>query len=181
MNVVTVSASSPLWTSTCPTGAPAATNSTPPHSLTKRGSQLFGGSRFTLACDLTWRGCLRWSGCLGPVAWVRLRGHADANFPPGAAWRLPRPAARLLPTPRRRPHGPWRRTAVRRDVPVAAAPEPGAGPPAWLGQHLRRAGQRPRPGRAAARPAGRLPAGRRPAGVRGRCHDLAALRRRVLP
>ena len=65
-------------------------------------------------------------------------------------------------------------------VPVAAAPEPGAGPPARLGQRLCRPGPRPHRRRAAARPARQLPAARRPAGVRGGRDHLAALRRRVL-
>jgi Rhodopirellula transposase DDE domain len=41
------------------------------------------------ACDLTRRGCLRSSACLPMLGSVRLRGHAHANFPPGAARRLP--------------------------------------------------------------------------------------------
>src|SRR4029453_7170659 len=63
----------------------------------------------------------------------------------------------------------------------AAPPEPGTGPPARLGQRLRRPSPRPHPGRAAARSAGRDPARSRPAGVRGGCDHLAALRRRMLP
>jgi hypothetical protein len=63
---------------------------------------------------------------------------------------------------------------------LAAPAEPGAGPPARLGQHLRRAGPRPHRRRAAPRPAGRLPATRRPTGVRGGRDRLAALRRRGL-
>src|SRR5215218_7848093 len=55
----------------------------------------------SLACDLTWRGRLRSSGCLSMLGWVRLRGHADANFPPCAARPVPERAARLLHLPRR--------------------------------------------------------------------------------
>jgi hypothetical protein len=69
---------------------------------------------------------------------------------------------------------------VRPGGSVAAAPEPGAGPPARLGQRLRRLGPRPHRHRAAARPARQLPAAHRSAGVRGGRDHLAALRRRVL-
>src|SRR5215216_1090672 len=133
-----------------------------------------------LACDLTRRGRLRSSACLPMLGSVRLRGHADANLPPGAARPVPGRTARLLHPPRRCAVRARRRVVVRPGGPVAAAPEPGAGLSARLGQRLRRLGPRPHRRRAAARPAGRLAAGRRPAGVRGRCHDLAALRRRML-
>jgi hypothetical protein len=99
---------------------------------------------------------------------------------PGAARRLPERAARLLHPPCRCAVRAGRRAAVRPRDPVAAAPEPGAGPPARLGQQLRRPGPRPHRHRAAASSAGALPPRRRPAGVRGGCDHLAALRRRVL-
>jgi hypothetical protein len=112
---------------------------------------------------------------------VRLRGHADANLPPGAARRLPERAARLLHPPCRCAVRAGRRTAVRPRDPVAAPPELGAGPPAGLGQRLCRLGPRPHRHRAAAGSAGALFARRRPAGVRRRCDHLAALRRRGSP
>jgi hypothetical protein len=85
-------------------------------------------------------------------------------------------------THRGRADGPGRCAAERpRARVVAAAAEPGAGPPARLGQHLRRAGPWSHRRRAAARAARRLSASRRPAGVRRGRDRLAALRRRVLP
>src|SRR5215213_4354993 len=66
-----------------------------------------------------------------------LRGHADANLPPGAARRGSQSAARLLHPPRRRAVRARRWAAVRPDaVAVAAASEPGADLSAWLGQRL---------------------------------------------
>src|SRR5215207_5296175 len=112
---------------------------------------------------------------------VRLRGHADANLPPRAARPLQGRAARRLHPPRRRAVRAGRRAALRPGGPLPAPPEPGAGSPARLGQRLRRPGPWRGRCRAAARPAGRLLARRRPAGVRGGCHHLAALRRRMLP
>jgi hypothetical protein len=111
---------------------------------------------------------------------VRLRGHADANFPPCAAGRVPERAARLLHPPRRCAVRTRRRAAVRPGGPVATAPEPGAGLPTRLGQRLRRPHPRAHRHRAAARPPGGQLAGRRPASVRRGCDHLAALRRRVL-
>jgi uncharacterized glyoxalase superfamily protein PhnB len=61
---------------------------------------------------------------------VRLPGHADASFPPGAARPVPGSAARLLHPPRRCAVGVGRRAAVRPGGPVAAAHEPGAALPA---------------------------------------------------
>jgi hypothetical protein len=100
--------------------------------------------------------------------------------PPGAARRVPERAARLLHRPRRRAVGAGRRAAVRRGIPLVAAPQLGAGPPTGLSQRRCRVGPRPHRRRAAARPARQLPAARRPAGVRGGGDHLAALRRRVL-
>src|SRR5215218_6176143 len=128
-----------------------------------------------LACDLTRRGRLPSSACLPMLGSVRLRGHADANLPPGAARPVPGRTARLLHPPRRCAVRAGRRAAVRPGGSVAAPPEPGTSPPARLGQRLCRAGPRAHRHRAAARPARGQPAGRRPAGLRRGRDDLAAL------
>src|SRR5215216_6021235 len=93
--------------------------------------------RTVLACDLTQWGRLRSSACLPMLGSVRLRGHADANLPPRAARRVPERAAHLPHPPHRRAVRVGRRAAVRPGGPITAAPEPGAGPPARLGQRLR--------------------------------------------
>jgi hypothetical protein len=54
----------------------------------------------SIACDLP-GGVVAQLRLPSMLGWVRLRGHADANFRPGAARCLPRPAARPLLPPRR--------------------------------------------------------------------------------
>ena len=79
----------------------------------------------------------------------------------GTPASLPCRAARLLHPPRRCAAGLGRCAAERpRAGRVAAAAEPGAGPPARLGQHLRRTGPRTDRHRAAAGAVGALPARR---------------------
>jgi hypothetical protein len=94
---------------------------------------------------------------------------------------LPRRVVRLLHPPRGCVGRPDRCAAERsRTGPFPAAVEPGAGPPARLGEPVRGAGVWADRRRAAARPAGRLPATSRSAGVRRGRDRLAALRCRVL-